>query len=191
MMRLARPRGAIVLALACLAGPAQSCASAQTNAARVYRIAGTLVNAVTGAPVPGATVAVLGVEDSHRIAAVQTGNDGSFAIGGLAAAKYHWHYIGGIAAGFAAFSADGRWLLSADSDAGDLLSFAVVTIPQYGALYTTLDGTTPLLLISSLATLPGNRVIFVPVGNDLGSPYDSFGAGHAATSLSATRPSAG
>ena len=88
MMRLARPRGAIVLALACLAGPAQSCASAQTNAARVYRIAGTLVNAVTGAPVPGATVAVLGVEDSHRIAAVQTGNDGSFAIGGLAAAKY-------------------------------------------------------------------------------------------------------
>jgi len=30
-VRLARPRGAIVLALACLAGPAQSCASAQTK----------------------------------------------------------------------------------------------------------------------------------------------------------------
>ena len=67
---------------------AASGALAQTGAAGAYNIAGTVVNAVTGAPVPGATVAVLSVEDSHRIAAVESGNDGSFAIAGLAAAKY-------------------------------------------------------------------------------------------------------
>ncbi len=33
-------------------------------------------------------MAVLAVEDSHRIVAVKSGNDGRFAIGGLAAAKY-------------------------------------------------------------------------------------------------------
>jgi 5-hydroxyisourate hydrolase-like protein (transthyretin family) len=53
-----------------------------------YRIAGTVVNAVTGEPVRGATVAVFAVEDNHRIAAAQSANDGRFAIDGLAAAKY-------------------------------------------------------------------------------------------------------
>ena len=88
MMLSAKASGAIVLALSCLAAKAQGGAPAQAGVAGGYRIAGTLVNAATGAPVPGATVAVLAVEDSHRIAAVETGNDGSFAIGGLAAAKY-------------------------------------------------------------------------------------------------------
>jgi len=87
MTRLVKATGIVVSALACLVSMAQSGVSAQTSAA-AYRIAGTLVNAQTGAPVPGATVAVLSVEDGHRIAAAETGNDGSFAIGGLAAAKY-------------------------------------------------------------------------------------------------------
>ncbi len=80
--------GTIVLGLVCVAALSHSGAAAQASAVSVYRIAGTVTNAVTGAPVPGATVAVLAVEDSHRIAATQTGNDGHFAIGGLAAAKY-------------------------------------------------------------------------------------------------------
>jgi len=78
--------GAIVLMLAFVAGLAQSAAESQTAGA--YRVAGIVVNAVTGEPVRGATVAVLAVEDSHRIAAAQTGNDGHFSLTGLAAAKY-------------------------------------------------------------------------------------------------------
>ena len=71
----------VALACALMPGSAQSGAGG-------YRIAGTVVNAVTGGPVRGATVAVLTVEDSGRIAAAQSGNDGRFAIEGLAAGKY-------------------------------------------------------------------------------------------------------
>lgn len=82
--------GRFVLALACAAVLAPCSAWAQTNAAGAtnYRIAGTVVNAVTGAPVQGAAVAVVTLEHGDRIAAVQSGNDGRFAIEGLAAAKY-------------------------------------------------------------------------------------------------------
>ena len=72
----------IAVAIACTTAVG---AFAQTS---VYRITGTVVNAVTGAPVQGATVAVLAVEDSHRIAAAQSGNDGRFAVEGLPAGKY-------------------------------------------------------------------------------------------------------
>jgi hypothetical protein len=88
MIRVDKTSGAIVLALASFAALAQRGAATQAGAESGYRIAGILVNMVTGAPVPGATVAVMTAEDSHRIAAVQSGNDGSFAIVGLAAAKY-------------------------------------------------------------------------------------------------------
>ncbi len=53
-----------------------------------YRIAGTVVNAVTGEAVRGASIAVLAVEDSRRIAATESGSDGHFSIDGLVAAKY-------------------------------------------------------------------------------------------------------
>ncbi|MGC1461431.1 MAG: carboxypeptidase-like regulatory domain-containing protein [Terracidiphilus sp.] len=79
---------ALLGVLVCVAAIAQVRASAQTGAVGAYRVSGTVVNAVTGAPVPRATVAVLAEEDSHRIAAAQSDNDGRFAIGGLAAAKY-------------------------------------------------------------------------------------------------------
>lgn len=57
-------------------------------AAGAYRIAGTVLNAVTGEPVRGVTVAVLTLEDSSRIGADQSGNDGCFSIGGVSAGKY-------------------------------------------------------------------------------------------------------
>lgn len=81
---------AVPLVVACMAGIAPGCVLAQSNAAVAtsFRIAGTVVNAASGAPVQGATVAVLALEDSHRIAAVQSGSDGQFAIDGLPAAKY-------------------------------------------------------------------------------------------------------
>jgi hypothetical protein len=81
---------ALLVVLAALRVPAQSGPPAKVGAAvaGVYRVAGTVVNSVTGEPVRGATVAVLTLEDSSRIGAAQSGNDGSFSIGGLAAGKY-------------------------------------------------------------------------------------------------------
>jgi hypothetical protein len=64
-------------------------APAQTpTAATGYRIAGTVVNAVTGEPLRRTTVAVLSESDSHTVESVETDNEGRFALEGLAAAKY-------------------------------------------------------------------------------------------------------
>jgi hypothetical protein len=72
--------------------PAWPPALAQTGspsaAGSLFRIAGTVVNAVTGEPVRDATVAVLGEQDSRRIASAQTGSDGRFSIEGLGADKF-------------------------------------------------------------------------------------------------------
>lgn len=87
MMRLFNLAGAVVLSIACMTGLAQS-GALSNSAASTYRIAGTVVNAATGGPVRGATVAVLAVEDSRRIASTQTSNDGRFVFEGLVAAKY-------------------------------------------------------------------------------------------------------
>lgn len=61
-------------------------ACAQTTG--LYRIAGTVVNAVSGEPVRRATVAVLGEEDGRTILSVQSDNDGHFSLPNLPAAKY-------------------------------------------------------------------------------------------------------
>ena len=86
MRSFTKTAGAIVLAIVCAVALAQTGTSPQ--AASSYRIAGMVVNAVTGEPVRDACVAVLGEEDSRRIASALSGNDGRFAIDGLAAAKY-------------------------------------------------------------------------------------------------------
>lgn len=68
------------------------CVLAQTVApappSATYRIAGTVVNAITGAPVRRAAVAVLSDEDNKTIAAVSTDNEGRFVLDRLPAAKY-------------------------------------------------------------------------------------------------------
>jgi hypothetical protein len=53
-----------------------------------YRIAGTIVNSVTGEPVRHAAVAALAVADSHTVQSVFSGEDGHFALERLPAAKY-------------------------------------------------------------------------------------------------------
>jgi hypothetical protein len=78
----------ILLALATLPALPQTPPSSSPSASGLYRIAGKVVNAVTGEPVRRATVAVLAVEDSHPVASVESGSDGSFALEGLPAAKY-------------------------------------------------------------------------------------------------------
>jgi hypothetical protein len=73
-----------LLALACLPAVAQS----GSPAGGVYRIAGTVVNAVSSEPVRGATLSLLTDTDNRRIVSVESAEDGHFALEGLAAARY-------------------------------------------------------------------------------------------------------
>jgi len=57
-------------------------------AAHLYRIAGTVVNSMTGEPVRHAAVAVLALANSHVVQSVFSGQDGRFALERLPAAKY-------------------------------------------------------------------------------------------------------
>jgi hypothetical protein len=93
--------------------------SAQTNPARSsgYRIAGTVVNAATGDPVRGATVAALSHADSHTIASVESNDDGHFEIAGLPPAKYQ-------------LTASRRGYRTAFFDEHDEFSTAIVTGPE-------------------------------------------------------------
>jgi 5-hydroxyisourate hydrolase-like protein (transthyretin family) len=81
---------AMLLAVAYLPAAAQTQPAAPRTASTSsgYRIAGTVVNAATGDPVRGATVAALSEADSHTVASVETGEDGHFALAGLSANKY-------------------------------------------------------------------------------------------------------
>ena len=83
-MRMRREQG--FWRLAALAALGTWCLTAQ--AAGAYRIAGKVVNAVTGDPVARASVAVLSEEDSHTIESVECDSEGKFALEGLPAAKY-------------------------------------------------------------------------------------------------------
>ncbi len=66
-----------------------SCAIAQSPPLTgPYRIAGRVVDAVTGEPVRRATVAALAEEDSHMVASGQSDSDGRFLLDHLPAAKY-------------------------------------------------------------------------------------------------------
>lgn len=76
--------------LLCLFVLAWSFVSGQTLPAQsaLYTIAGTVVNAQTGDPIPRADVAVLSSGDSHTLSAVVSDDQGRFALPGLPAAKY-------------------------------------------------------------------------------------------------------
>jgi Carboxypeptidase regulatory-like domain len=68
--------------------PPQPSPPTASSTAALYRIAGTIVNAASGASVRRATVAVLSEEDSHTIAAVESDEEGHFSLDHLPAAKY-------------------------------------------------------------------------------------------------------
>ena len=104
----------ILLALATLPAMPQTVSSSSPPASSLYRIAGKVVNAVTGEPVRRAAMALLAVEDSRPIASVESGNDGSFALEGLPAAKYQ-------------LTASRRGFRTAFYDEHDEFSTAIVT----------------------------------------------------------------
>jgi hypothetical protein len=86
-------------------------------ASGLYRIAGTVVNSVTGEPVRRATVAALAEADSHTVASTVTDNDGHFALENLPAAKYQ-------------LTASRRGFLTAFYDEHDEFNTAIVTSPD-------------------------------------------------------------
>jgi hypothetical protein len=74
-----------VLAFACACIAAQSGAPAKT---RGYRIAGRVVNAITGEPVRGATLSALTEAGDKVVASAVSDADGNFSMDRLAAGKY-------------------------------------------------------------------------------------------------------
>jgi hypothetical protein len=95
---------------------AQNPARHSSTAETLYRIAGTVVNSVTGEPIRHATVAALSEEDSHTVAEVESGNEGHFSLEGLHAAKYQ-------------LTASKRGFRTAFYDEHDDLNTAIVTGP--------------------------------------------------------------
>jgi len=110
----------IFLCIAFLACPSVGAqappASAPSHATPgLFTIAGTVVNLVTGNPVPNASVAVLSSANSHAVESVLADENGRFALPGLPAAKYqltvskrgyrtsfyeqHENYLSGIVTG--------------------------------------------------------------------------------------------
>ncbi len=77
----------LLLALAALGrtAPAQTALAAHEP---LYRIAGVVVDAVTGDPVARATVSAVTTQTSYILQTTQTGEDGHFQLIGLAAGKY-------------------------------------------------------------------------------------------------------
>lgn len=73
------------LVLAATLGAQQKPAASLANG---YRIAGTVLNTSTGAPVQRALVSVLVQDDNHTVASAMSDSEGHFAFDGLPATKY-------------------------------------------------------------------------------------------------------
>ena len=111
-----------------------------------FRIAGRLVNAISGEPVRQATVAVLAIEDSRAIKSVISDSDGRFALDGLPRAKYQ-------------LTASKRGLRTSFYDEHDEYSSAVVTGEDQDTSHLTFRMT------------PGASVLGVISGDD-GEPVE-------------------
>jgi 5-hydroxyisourate hydrolase-like protein (transthyretin family) len=62
--------------------------STQPASTTGYRIAGTVVNAISGEPVRRATVAVLATDNNQTVESAETDSEGRFELAGLAEGKY-------------------------------------------------------------------------------------------------------
>jgi subtilisin family serine protease len=67
-------------------------------------------------------------------------------------------------------------LPASDAD-GDSLHYIVTTLPSYGTLHQTTDGTTPgdpIANFPALVTHPAGKLVFRPAPDGFGTPYTSF-----------------
>jgi len=102
-----------LLAIASLPAHAQT----KPSTPGLYRIAGKVLNSVTGEPVRRAIVSILAESDSHTIASTVSDSDGHFALENLPAAKYQ-------------LTASRRGFHTAFYDEHDEYSTAIVTGPD-------------------------------------------------------------
>ncbi len=139
-------RGSLAAA-AMVAAALLAAASLAQSPAGGYRIAGRVVNAVTGEPVPRATVSVQAEEDNHLMATAVSDAEGNFAVSGLAAGKYP-------------LTASRRGFRTAYYDAPEEFNTAIVTGPGQDTAH----------LVCQLA--PG-AVIYGTVTGDGGDPAEN------------------
>jgi 5-hydroxyisourate hydrolase-like protein (transthyretin family) len=107
--------------------------AAPLDAPGPYRIAGRVLNSVTGEPVRRAIVAALGEEDSHIVQSVQTDADGRFALEHIPAGKYP-------------LTASKRGYRTAFYDEHDDFNSAIVTGPDQDTTHLTFRLTAGALL---------------------------------------------
>jgi len=124
---------------------AQPLSANPVSSSMLYRIAGTIVNSVSGEPIRRATVAVLSEEDSHTIAAVESDGDGHFSLDGLPAAKYQ-------------LTASKRGYRTAFYDEHDLYNSAVVTGPDQDTSALTFKLVPGAILHGTVTTDGGDPV---------------------------------
>jgi hypothetical protein len=134
---------ALFLAMTCATALPQSAPSPSTRASTsgLYRIAGTVVNAVTGEPVRRAAVAVLAEEDSHTVESVESDNDGHFSLERLPATKYQ-------------LTASHRGFRTAFYDEHDEFNSAIVTGPDQDTGHLTFR-LTPGSVLRGVVTADG------------------------------------
>ncbi len=108
----------LALAIVCLpALPQSKPKPTHANVSGYYRIAGRLVNSVTGEPVRRAIVEALAESDSHTVASSITDSEGHFALENLPDAKYQ-------------LTASRRGFRTAFYDEHDEFNSAIVTGPD-------------------------------------------------------------
>jgi hypothetical protein len=166
-------------------GSTRPIAPAPIAAAGRYRIAGIVVNAITGEPLPRAAVAVLDETDNHAIQSVLSDNEGRFALGHLPEGKFQ-------------LTASKRGFLTGFYDEHDEFNTAIVTGPDqettnlnfrlmpdavlYGVISTDVgdpvEGARIMLFKRPMHTGPGERIAQVDaaVSDDAGT-YEFAGLG--------------
>jgi hypothetical protein len=110
-----------------------------------YRIAGVLINAITGEPVRHATVSVLAEENSHAVESAVSDNDGHFSLERLPAAKYQ-------------LTASKRGFRTAFYDEHDEFSSAIVTGADQDTSHLTFRLTPGSVLRGVVSTDGGDPV---------------------------------
>jgi hypothetical protein len=103
-----------------------------------YRIAGVLVNSLTGEPVRRGLVEALNDKDEHAVASCVTDNDGRFALEHLAAAKYD-------------LTASKRGFRTANYDEHEQFATAIVTGPDQDTAHLNFK-LTPNSVLSGVVT---------------------------------------
>jgi len=106
--------GLIAVAALALAASLPVCAQAKPGSGKLYRIAGTLTDSLTGAPIAGATIALANLPARQNIQNTETDEQGRFALDPVPAAKY-------------ALTAARRGYLTEEFDQHESYSSAIVT----------------------------------------------------------------